>query len=201
MMAADWIARRLRTVRGNCAGASTVEFALIAPVFFALVLGGIDLGHMAYTHAVLASAVQSAGRSAALETVDSAVLDEMVSNAINQVVANPTITITRKSYYDFDKVASPEVWSDTDKNGTCNAGEEYIEENGNARWDKDVGVDGVGGPNDVVVYRVELEYTSPVGFRLLPSTGPKRTLVATTVRKNQPFGRQAAYRSTKGVCK
>ena len=57
-------ARHLRRLAGDRGGVTAVEFALIAPVLFGLVIGVIELGRAAYTQGVVSFAAEEATRYA-----------------------------------------------------------------------------------------------------------------------------------------
>jgi hypothetical protein len=63
-MRRSWIIEPLRRFAADRSGLSAVEFALLAPVFLALVLGVIELGRAAYTQGVVSFAAQEATRYA-----------------------------------------------------------------------------------------------------------------------------------------
>lgn len=203
MCASSFAARSPRDPSGlyrDCRGVTAVEFALVAPVFLMLLLGGFDVGHMMYTNAVLNGAVESAARSSSLETRDTTAADAYVRSVVQSLVPDGTVTTSRLSYFDFSDIGRPEVWNDRDANGLCDGGEPYTDENNNGQWDQDIGIDGSGGANDVVVYTVTLEYESLVSIPFLPFAQGKRRLVSSAVRKNQPFAQQAALGSEAGIC-
>lgn len=183
-------------------GGAAIEFALAAPVFMLLLLGLADIGQMAYGKAILNGAVEQAARSSSLETADTVAADAMVKNMVKPVLPNATITTTRKSYYDFADVARPEKFTDSNGNGTCNAGEAYVDENRSGSWDADMGKSGNGGAGDVVLYTVTVTY-KPIftaAFMGNWNWGANRTLTAVGVRKNQPFASQTSLGSSAGTC-
>lgn len=190
----------LSCLRHDRRGVTAVEFAVIAPVFFMLLLGAFDMGHMIYAHSALTGAVQAAARSASLESRDIKAIDAMVTDIVRDVVPDAAIAVKRTSYFDFADIGRPEPWNDRNSNGQCDNSENFTDQNGNGSWDSDMGSSGGGGANDVVVYRVEMEYTSPFAVPLLPFTTGKRTLVGAAVRQNQPFAEQAARGSAVGTC-
>lgn len=194
--------RRTILQRLACArdGVTVVEFALVAPVFLLLLLGTFDIGQMVYAKAVLNGAVEQAARSGSLETANTTAADTMVKNALQPILPNATITTTRRSYYDFGDVARAEKWTDNNHDGFCNGGEPYIDENGNGQWDADIGKNGNGGANDVVLYTVTVTYQPIFTAKFMSNYGTTRTLTAVGVRKNQPFATQTAYGSSVGTC-
>ena len=61
-------------------------------------------------------------------------------------------------YDSFSDVGKPEPYVDANGNGSWDAGEAYTDVNGNAQWDPDMGEAGLGGPGDIVVYRMTYDW-------------------------------------------
>ena len=59
----DWTRRRRHDL-GDCSGATAVEFALLLPVFFAIVFGVMEFGRVLYTTHTLDNAVREGVRYA-----------------------------------------------------------------------------------------------------------------------------------------
>lgn len=193
------IRRLLARLRDDERGATVVEFAIIAPVMGMLLLGAFDFAHSLYARAVLQGIVQKTARDATLEesTEDAAqtALDNKVRKQAMALANNATISITRRYYRTFSQAsaAKAESWTDTDKNGTCNGGEPYQDENLNNTWDKDGGNAGQGGAKDATLYTVVMSY--PRFFPIYNFIGGSKTtkITASTVLKNQPYGDQGSY--------
>ncbi|MBV1691210.1 pilus assembly protein [Novosphingobium sp. G106] len=181
-------------------GLAAIEFAIVAPVFCLLLMGIFDIGQMAYGRSILSGAVEKAARSSAMETADTTAADLMVQNAIKPILPGATFTSTRAAYVDFSDVNRAEKFTDTNNNGTCDAGEPYVDENRSGHWEADVGISGNGGANDVVLYTVTVNYKPVFRVNLLGNTTETRTMVAYGVRKNQPFATQRGYGSSAGTC-
>lgn len=190
-------ARQLAAAQG---GNAAIEFGLIAPVFLILLLGSFDVAQMAYGKAVLNGAVERAARTGTLETADTTAADNLVKNAIKPVLPNGTVVTSRKSYYDFADVARKEKWTDTNGNGTCDNGENYVDENRSGSWEADLGKSGNGGAGDVVLYTVTVTYKPIFTAKYFSTYNANRTLTAVGVRKNQPFANQVSYGSSAGTC-
>jgi Flp pilus assembly protein TadG len=62
------IGRALADFRGNGGGASAVEFAILAPVFFMIVVGGLNVSLLMFTAGNLQYAVARAARCASVNT-------------------------------------------------------------------------------------------------------------------------------------
>ncbi len=177
-----------------------MEFGIVATVFITMVLGMMDIGQAAYTQAVLNGAAQEVAREASLETRDVALSDAELEKLVRRVAPNATVTPERVSYFDFDDIGRNEAFRDTNGDGICNNDENYDDENDNGQWDEDIGVDGNGGANDVIIYTVSVEYEPLFAIPFYDNADAKRKLSTTFVKKNQPFERQEGYSNTVKVC-
>jgi len=189
-----------RQLQRDREGVSTIEFTLIAPVFLMLIMGIFDVGQMGYGLSVLNGAVQKAARDSSLETANTETADNIVKKQIIPIFPGGTFHSTRTSYYDFVDIGRPERWNDANNDSDCNNNESYVDENGNGRWDDEIGQDGNGGASDVVVYRFTVTYKSAFAIPFMPNQWNERKLTATAIRKNQPFATQDGYGSTAGTC-
>jgi hypothetical protein len=191
---------KLAGLRRAREGATIVEFAMAAPIVITLIIGICDIGHMAYTTAVLRGAAQQAARSSSLETADTSASDAQITKAIQNVAPGATVKISRTSYYDFADIDQPEPWNDANNSGDCDNGEVYTDENGNGQWDADVGEAGNGSANDVVIYTVDVTYPPLFPVPFIDGSDGLRKLSASSVKKNQPFANQAELGSSAGTC-
>ncbi|MBB4860986.1 Flp pilus assembly pilin Flp [Novosphingobium chloroacetimidivorans] len=182
-------------------GAALVEFALIAPVFLLLVLGGLDLCHTMYVRSVLTGQLQKASRDFTLEDAASATrqaaITAAVEAAVQQTAPGALVTVTPTWYHNYSGVAKPEEFSDGNHDGVCNNKEAFVDTNRNGRWDSDSSGPGRGGAKDVVLL------TATVAYDHLPLaamfTGDSKVeLVAKTLLRNQPNDQQAE--AAAGVC-
>lgn len=181
------------------AGATVVEFAMVAPVLGLALLGAFDIAHSLYTRAVLQGVVQKTARDSALESgsqaVQQAALDEKVKQQVRALAGNAEITITRRFYRTFTDAAAAraETWTDTNDNGTCDGSEPYEDANRNGTWDADGGDAGQGGAKDATLYTVTVTY--PRMFPIYNLIGGSHTtrVTASTVLRNQPYADQGSY--------
>jgi len=191
----------LHRLAADTRGMTIIEFAFIAPTLLVLMMGTFDLGFRAYATSVLQGEVQKAARDATLETGSTAgtALNTRVQTQVSRVVPNGTWTFARRSYSSFTRAGAAENFTDSNGNGTREAGECFQDENGNGNWDSDVGLNGQGTSDDIVTY------TASVSFpRLFPMYGllgwsPNQTISATTTLRNQPYGTQTTYPVT-AIC-
>ena len=185
-------------------GVTIANSTIVAPVMLTLIFGVLDLGHGLYMQSVLQGAVQSAGRDSGLEGASGsqAAIDEHVIDSVKAVMPfldEDDIEISRSNYETFSEVGTPEDFDDSNDNETYDDTECFTDRNGNAQWDSDVGMDGLGGADDVVHYEVTVTYSR--FFPLWKLIGlPHRTQAsAATIMRSQPFGQQAS-RSSVRMC-
>lgn len=186
----------------DCAGASLVEFALVAPVLLVTVMGLFDLGYTMYTNSMLQGAIHKAARDSTIEGAEAraADIDKKVEGAVRGVVYHAELGFDRKSYASFSDVARPEDYSDIDMDGDCNNGEPFEDANGNGTWDPDRGSAGQGGARDAVLYTVTVTYDRPFPIASLIGQDNTFTLKSQTVLRNQPYGAQQTAAPKTGNC-
>jgi Flp pilus assembly protein TadG len=196
----------LSRIRDDQSGIAAVEFAVIAPVFLLLMMGGMDIGHTLYTQAILQGVVQKAARDASLEDGSSAAernrIDAKVRSSVADINNTANVAISRRYYRSFSNaaVAQAESWTDTNTNGRCDNNEPYVDANRNMVWDADGADEGQGGARDVTVYKVTMTYPrffptiAMIGY-FIPSSSfsPNVSLTAQTVLANQPYSDQQTY--------
>ncbi|MFZ3481786.1 TadE/TadG family type IV pilus assembly protein [Sphingomonas sp. 3-13AW] len=175
-------------LRRDRRGLAAVEFALLALPLFLLIMAGIEFGFMMFSKARLSGTLQQAARMATTgddaNGADGAKIDEMVRSEL-RVTTQARVDV-EKSYYDsFDQVRVPEEKNTSSTNPPyC-----WTDVNANQRWDVDPGRSGLGGPNDIVNYKVTLTY--PVLFPLLTKTltgSSEIILRGQSAMQNEPFG-------------
>lgn len=193
-------------VSGLCddqSGTSLVEFGLIAPVLSFMVLGTMDIGHSYYVRSILDGAIQQAARSSALEGASTAtaqqLIDIRVTDAVQTVAPNATITATRRYYKSFSEAARAnaevviEDPSDSDLKCDFSKGENFMDANHNGRWDADGGSDGQGGAKDIVIIKFNISYPRMFPMAGLAGWSQNVELESNSILANQPYGEQAQY--------
>lgn len=191
--------RSLHQLGQDRRGATIIEFALIAPLFLTLLLGGFDVAYQLYMRASLQGVVQKAARDASLESGTEAdaqaAIDKRVKDAVYALGGKSKITINRRFFRTFAEAeaADPESWTDTNKNGTCDAKEPYQDENNNKVWDADGGDSGQGTAKDRTVYTVAVKFPRLFPFWKAFGAGTTYDISARTVLENQPYSDQQSY--------
>lgn len=195
-------ARSISTLGRDRSGVTAVEFGLIAPVFLIMAMGIFDLAYTMYVNSMMQGAIQKVARDSTIEGagINTATLDQRVTDAVKAVVFHSNLTFDRKSYASFSAVSKPEDFSDINNNNDCDTGEPFEDANGNGTWDKDRGISGQGGARDAVLYTVRVTYARPFPIASLIGQDSTITLQARTVLRNQPYGITQVSTPVTGNC-
>ncbi|MFN3457290.1 MAG: TadE/TadG family type IV pilus assembly protein [Novosphingobium sp.] len=173
-------------------GVTVVEFALVSPVLVLLLMGLFDMGFSVYANTMLQGALQRAARNSTVEGAGATLtsIDNAVTAEIRPVVSDASLVFSRKAYANFTDVGLPEDFTDSNGNGSCDAGEPYEDANGSGTWDRDRGAAGLGGARDAVLYTVTMTYTRKFPMASLLGMSESVTNSASTVLRNQPYDAQ-----------
>lgn len=88
-------------------GAAAVEFAIVAPVFFLLALGLVEVGRMVMLQHALTNAAREGCRAAGLaSSIDPAIIDTHVRAYLHSVVGDTALDATKV------RVTAPETLTD-----------------------------------------------------------------------------------------
>ena len=191
----------LRRLRDDRRGVTVVEFAIIAVPLCMLLMGGFDLGHQAYIRAVMQGALADAARRASVQdpqfAATGSTTEEQVTNSIKDqlhaITPGATITVTESNFYDFSGIGNPEkLMTDVNGNGQYDEtdGDCFSDLNENGKYDSDTGRTGIGGANDVVFYKADIEMPRLLPVAQLLGFSPNYKMNVATAVRNQPYGTQ-----------
>ncbi len=171
-------------------GISMVEFGFAAIPLFLAVMGTIELSFLVFVGAILESAVGEASRFGTTGTQpEDQSREERVMEIVTQrtlgLVTPENATIEIVIYENFADVGQPEPFTDENGNNAYDVGEDYTDVNGNGQWDADMGVAGLGGPGDIVIYTVT--YTRQALTPLFEPIIGDLTQSASIAVRNEPF--------------
>jgi len=185
----------LRRFRRSRAGSAAVEFALVAPVFFALLFAIIEVAIMFFASQVLETITQDSARAlmtgqAQTGAVSACAVGGVATpctaasfhtyacQGLAQVLFGsggsncPNLYIDVESYSSFSNVA---INNQIDGSGNfTNANMQYSP----------------GGPGDTVVVRMFYQwplFVTGLGFNISNLSGNQRLLVATSAFQNEPY--------------
>jgi len=173
-------------------GSALVDFAILAPVLVLLLVLIVESALLLLGQILLQNAVGDAARSGIVgSALDAPSREALVRRAAQRVAGSllrpEKLHLDTLVYPSFDDIGRPEPFVDVNGNGVRDAAEPFRDVNGNGRWDADMGRVGLGGPNDVVLYRVRYEWQpmTPLVRHLLP--GGSLELRAAYAVRNEPF--------------
>ncbi len=184
--------RRPAACKDN-AGTTAIEFAIILPVLLTFVMGILEVGMIFFATMTIESAISNTARLGKTGFSASGIAREqtiinMLENRTAGLIDMDNVTISYLSYPSFDTIGDVEPFHDTNSNDTRDSGETYDDINGNGEWDTDMGTEGLGDANDVVVYTVSYPWPIMTPFMSHAlGTGGYYTISARTVVKNEPY--------------
>jgi Flp pilus assembly protein TadG len=167
----------LRRFRRNRRGSAAVEFAMIAPMFIALLFAILESAMVFFASQVLETVTQDSARMimTGQEQTAGKTKAQFKSDLCSKVVALfdcvNGITVDVESFPQFSTVSLP---SPIDANGNCLPPSNYSP----------------GGPGDIVVVRAFYQwpiFVTGLGFNLADASGSKRCLTATAAFQNEPY--------------
>ena len=166
----------LRRFGRNRRGSAVVEFALVAPVFFALLFAIIETALMFFASQVLETITQNSARmiftaQAQTQGFTATQFKTYVCGQIPALFNCSSIYVDVESYTSFSSIT---LNTQIDSNGN------FI--NNNMQYSP-------GGPGSIVVVRVFYPwqlFVTGLGFNMSNLTGNQRLLVATAAFQNEP---------------
>ena len=170
---------RLRRFRRSRRGSTAVEFALVAPVFFALLFAIIETAMVFFASQVLETITSDSARLIMTGQAQTAAMDQATFK--NVVCAHiPALFTCGNFKIDVETYASFSAANASAPTLTFNA-------NGSVAntWQF-----APGGPNDIVVVRAMYQwpvFLGPLGLNLSNLSNGNRLLVGTSVFKNEPY--------------
>ncbi len=174
------------------AGQAIVEFAFIAPALLGILCGIIEFSGILFAQTLLEGGAREASRYGITGAAPNGMsrqdmILQILSDNSFGVIDTDNVNIETLVYQNFGDVGQPEPFTDDNGNGVYDVGEAFNDINSNGSWDQDMGTAGLGGPGDVVVYRLTYDWAIMVPiFR--PLFGDQITLDANIAVRNEPFG-------------
>jgi Flp pilus assembly protein TadG len=179
----------LRRFGRNRRGSAAVEFALVAPVFFALLFAIIETALMFFASQVLETITQDSARMIATGQAQSG----QVASCQVAGVSTPCTQASFKTYVCnqipalfscnslYVDVESYPAFSNITLNSQIDASNNFI--SNNMQYSP-------GGPGDIVVVRLFYPwqlFVTGLGFNMSNLSGNQRLLVATAAFQNEPY--------------
>jgi Flp pilus assembly protein TadG len=170
------VRKTLRRFRRNRRGSAAVEFALVAPLFFALLFAIIETALVFFAGQVLETITQNSARQILTGQAQSASFDQTafknyVCGQIPTLFTCANVFVDVQSYPAFTNVV---INSQIDNNNNFINNMKYCPGNG----------------GDIVVVRLFYQwplFVTGLGYNIANLTGSKRLLSATAAFRNEPY--------------
>lgn len=181
---------RLGDIRAEDGGATAVEFALILPVLLLFVVGSIESAITLFLGASIEAAVVEASRYGVTGSEAGVSRAERVLEIVGErtygLIDMDDVRMETLVYASFADIGQPEPFTDANGNAVHDEAEAYLDVNGNGGWDPDMGAAGLGGPSDVVVYRLTYAWGIVTPF-MREILGESVRHVSSIAVRNEPF--------------
>ena len=167
----------LRRFRRNRRGSAAVEFALVAPLFFALLFAIIELAMVFFASQVLETATQDSARTIMTGQAQNAAFTQ--AQFKNLVCSKLTVMFDCVNGVSID-VQSYTAFASVNVADPIDASKNFVPPNNYLP----------GNPGDVVVVRLFYKwplYVTGLGFNIANISGSQRLLTATAAFQNEPY--------------
>jgi Flp pilus assembly protein TadG len=167
----------LRRFRRNRRGSAAVEFALVAPIFFAVLFAIIELALVFFASQILETVTQDTARLIMTGQAQNAAFTQ--AQFKNAVCAKLTVMFDCVNGVSID-VQSYTTFATVDISNPIDAAKNFVPPNNYLP----------GGPTDIVVVRLFYQwpvFVTGLGFNLASLSGNKRLLTATAAFQNEPY--------------
>ena len=116
--------RRLCRLRKDSSGITAVEFALISPILFMIMIVLADLGYREYLTMMLQGALNEAARQATVGGLKPTDIQTFVQGRVASVSRQAVTSVKPYSFYDFTGIQTMEpITTDKNSNGQLDAGD------------------------------------------------------------------------------
>jgi TadE-like protein len=172
-------------------GTAAMEFAFVAPIFLAMVGAIMEFSGIMFVQTLLEGSAREASRYGITGfTQEGVSRDDQILAIVEHntygIIDLDELEMDTLVYENFGDVGQPEPFTDENVNEAHDTGEPFTDVNGNGTWDEDMGAAGLGGPGDVVVYRMSYDWSIIIPFFRL-FFGDAITLQANIAVRNEPF--------------
>jgi len=167
----------LRRFRRNRRGSAAVEFALVAPIFFAVLFAIIELALVFFATQILETVTQDTARLIMTGQAQGASFTQ--AQFKNAVCAKLAVMFDCVNGVSIDVKNYP-TFSTVDVSDPIDASKNFVPPNNYLP----------GGPGDIVVVRLFYKwpvFVAGLGFNLANLSGNKRLLTATAAFQNEPY--------------
>lgn len=186
---------KMRSLHKDEQGAAIVELAMVIVPFLMIMFALMDFSYRIYVEVVADSVVHRVTREATTGAIAVSDVEDSVNKRLDPVLLSGVdVNVETKSYYQFTGIGKSErITVDANNNGQLEESDCFIDENSNASFDSDIGLDGLGGANDVVVYKITIESRNLTPMSSFLGLENDFSVVARSTGRNQPFAAQVQH--------
>jgi Flp pilus assembly protein TadG len=172
----------LRRFRSNRRGSAAVEFALVAPLFFALLFAIIETALMFFASQVLETVTQNSARMILTGQAQTAnyTQQQFHDNVVCPAGSLALVLFSCSATGIYIDVESYPSFSNVNITSHIDGSKNFIPTMNYS----------TGGPGDIVVVQLFYQwpmYVTGLGFNITNLNGSKRLLVATAAFRNEPY--------------
>jgi hypothetical protein len=185
------VLRRFRAAAGDPSGQAVIEFAFLAPIFIFMMGAIMEFSGIMFVQSILEGSAREASRYGLTGFAQGGVSREdqilaIVEENTYGIIKMDDLRMETLVYENFGDIGEPEPFTDQNANSVWDNDEPFTDINGNGNWDPDMGAAGLGGPGDVVVYRMSYDWgiMIPLFSRWF---GDAITLQSNIAVRNEPF--------------
>jgi Flp pilus assembly protein TadG len=183
--------RRIRAAAGDLRGQAAIEFAFLAPVFVAMICAIMEFSGIMFVQSILEGAAREASRYGLTGFAQGGVsredqILEIVEENTYGIIEMDDLEMETLVYENFGDIGQPEPFTDENGNAVWDNDEPFTDINGNGNWDADMGAAGLGGPGDVVVYRMSYDWGIMIPW-FLRFFGNSILIQSNIAVRNEPF--------------
>lgn len=184
---------RKKTISTSQHGNVALEFAMLAPVLFLLMMAIIEFGLILVVNIALEGATNIGSRLGKTGYTENnltreAYIRQEITRFSGGFIKPANLVIEVLSYSDFDKIGQPEPCI-TPSPCSGQPGVNFTDVNGNGRWDQDMGAASAGGGGQVALYRVRYPWrvATPGLATVLGAQNGIYTITSVATVRNEPF--------------
>jgi Flp pilus assembly protein TadG len=183
--------RRIRAAAADPRGQAAIEFAFLAPIFIGMICAIMEFSGIMFVQSILEGAAREASRYGLTGFAQGGVsredqILEIVEENTYGIVDMDDLDMETLVYPNFGDIGQPEPFTDENGNAVWDNDEPFTDVNGNGNWDPDMGAVGLGGPGDVVVYRMSYDWGIMIPW-FLRFFGNSILIQSNIAVRNEPF--------------
>lgn len=182
-----------KNLRQDEQGTAAIEFAIISPVLFMLLLAIFEFASAYFAQQVMENVSYNISRTgktgfvAPGQTQEQTIL-AMLTNRLDGLIDPETIAMETRTYSEFSDVNQNEPFVDANGNGVRDDGENYTDLNANGEYDGVLSIGDFGEGGQITVYEITVPWRvmTPILGQLVGEDGTIN-LSSHIIVRNEPY--------------